>query len=533
MVDISTKQAQIILNKVKKEVKKGRKFEDIAKEYETQMGDKCLYGETDWFLETEMVKSFSNACFYNKPGSIIAAKSRYGWHIIHVLDHQKPEGRYFYTALYWPLKPVTEDKNAALTEASTFINGLKDKKYYDPEVAANRYLKREEQLLISQYQIHDLPGTESQNKWAFKANLYDFSKPFIVGDKAYVIQVVRIVPPGVLPVDIATEFFRVDVANVKIKKYLKQKFNFDELNKLDFKTVSEKLHMQPITIKNVMLTEGNIPQFGTDHYLAGLINAFKVGEESKLILGKQGIFRFKKINETKLNINSYLQTVQRGFVSKIDNHSYIHFLSYFNNLIINQHRDQDSYILVENYEDNLKYDSVASNEMFLAQALFHQKKFKKALYGVDNIKGFDAFVKGKPSKQSRLAKYYAAVCAYNLKQYDDVLKYLHNVNFKDRFVSVISKGLCGDAYLMKGDKTKALEYYRKAEQTKLNYMITPFYLLKMVAIYDSLKDYKHARTILKEIKTKYRMGQVSFNVDDYIAYYDYILEPNVILYKKN
>jgi peptidyl-prolyl cis-trans isomerase C len=70
-------------------LKKGEKFEDLAKKYSLD-GSKDYGGDLGYFSEGEMVPEFSKAAFALKPGEVSPpVKTNFGWHIIKLEDRKK------------------------------------------------------------------------------------------------------------------------------------------------------------------------------------------------------------------------------------------------------------------------------------------------------------------------------------------------------------------------------------------------------------------------------------------------------------
>ncbi len=69
-------------------LKKGEKFEDVAKEVSLD-GSKDYGGDLGYFTAAEMVPAFSKAAFALQPGEISGpVETKYGWHIIKVEDRK-------------------------------------------------------------------------------------------------------------------------------------------------------------------------------------------------------------------------------------------------------------------------------------------------------------------------------------------------------------------------------------------------------------------------------------------------------------
>ncbi len=75
-------------NDIEAKVKKGDKFEDLAKQYSLD-GSKDYGGDLGYFTAPEMVKEFSEAAFKLKVGEVSPpVKTDYGWHVIRMDDRK-------------------------------------------------------------------------------------------------------------------------------------------------------------------------------------------------------------------------------------------------------------------------------------------------------------------------------------------------------------------------------------------------------------------------------------------------------------
>jgi len=80
---------------VLKQVKKGGKFEDLAKKYSEDPGSKDKGGDLSWITQGQTVPEFEKTAFSLGPGQVSElVKTQYGFHIIKVLEketaHTKP-----------------------------------------------------------------------------------------------------------------------------------------------------------------------------------------------------------------------------------------------------------------------------------------------------------------------------------------------------------------------------------------------------------------------------------------------------------
>lgn len=107
---------------VLKELKKGAKFEDLAKKYSEDTQTKDKGGDLGWLTKGQTVPSFEKAAFGTAKGAISdVVKTEYGFHIIKVLDKE--------TAHTLPFEEVKAQLlvNAKANKGEADANALSDK----------------------------------------------------------------------------------------------------------------------------------------------------------------------------------------------------------------------------------------------------------------------------------------------------------------------------------------------------------------------------------------------------------------------
>ena len=83
-------QAEKKIARIQRELKKGKKFEELAKKY-SQGPTSVRGGDLGWFGRGQMVKPFEDAAFNLKPGQVSdPVRTRFGLHLIKVEDYKAP-----------------------------------------------------------------------------------------------------------------------------------------------------------------------------------------------------------------------------------------------------------------------------------------------------------------------------------------------------------------------------------------------------------------------------------------------------------
>ncbi|MDR3129499.1 MAG: hypothetical protein LBU03_04575 [Tannerellaceae bacterium] len=162
----------------------------------------------------------------------------------------------------------------------------------------------------------------------------------------------------------------------------------------------------------------------------------------------------------------------------------------------------------------------AANDLFRAEHFFRQDSFTLALHGNGaDIAGFAKIADEYGSAPSaNLAKGYAAICAYRLGEYETALLFLEDFNTPDDgYFGPVATGLKGDCFANLGEVKKAIGLFEKAARLADNDLLSPTYLKKAAAAYESLEEYDKAASAYARIKEKYYTSREAEDIDKYIT----------------
>ncbi len=168
----------------------------------------------------------------------------------------------------------------------------------------------------------------------------------------------------------------------------------------------------------------------------------------------------------------------------------------------------------------------AQAAIFKAEEYYRMDSLNLALNGNQADKGFLYVIKNYGGTQTgELARYYAGVCYLRLKDFDNAIKYLKEFDTDSKLVQSIAWGRLADAYSEKGDRSKAIDLYKKAgrhfPEEEVNSSEFLFRAAQLLEI-DNKKD--EAIDIYKELKEKFPKSEKGGQADRYI--YRLEVQPN-------
>jgi len=160
----------------------------------------------------------------------------------------------------------------------------------------------------------------------------------------------------------------------------------------------------------------------------------------------------------------------------------------------------------------------AQQQMFTAERYFEKDSFKLALKGDGSYPGLlDIIDEYGSTKSGKLAYYYTGVCYLRNGDYDNAIKYLKDYSGGDKIIASMAIGALGDAYLEKGDKKEALDYYLKAAKQNENDFTTPYFLMKVGMVYEITGEKQKALETYQVVKDKFYKSTEGRKAEKYIA----------------
>lgn len=160
----------------------------------------------------------------------------------------------------------------------------------------------------------------------------------------------------------------------------------------------------------------------------------------------------------------------------------------------------------------------AASAMYKAEIWFQKDSFNLAINGKGDTLGMASVVDQYGSTPSgNLARYYLGVSYIRTGQWDLAIEALEDFDSDDKFLSVMSLGLIGDAYMEKGSVDEAIDYYMKAANKNSNKFTSPMYLKKAAFAEEERGNKEDALKLYEQIKVDYPESQDAAQIDKYIV----------------
>ena len=163
-------------------------------------------------------------------------------------------------------------------------------------------------------------------------------------------------------------------------------------------------------------------------------------------------------------------------------------------------------------------EAKAADAMYVAEKYFANDSSELVLNGDGTSKGVLYIIKEfSGTKAANLAKYYAGMSYYRLKDYNKAIDYLKDFSTNAKQVQAVAYGSIGDAYSELKKNEEAIEYYKKAgTHFPEDEAISSEYLFRAASFLELNGKNDAAIEIYKQIKQNYPKSEKGFSIDKYI-----------------
>ena len=300
--------AEEILN----EARSGADFAKLADEYSEDPSVQTNHGDLGYFKRGDMDPAFEKAAFSGKPGDIIGpVKTRFGLHIIKIVDRKKEDGvekvRASHILLRFNASASTVED--ARDRADEFAQIAKESGF---KVAADRLKYKIEKTppFVKRNFIPGLGLMEGAVEWAFHAEKGEISEPFRAQTGYVVFEVAEIQPAGYRPFE---EVKAICINRIKTEKRKQMardyalKFADAVKSGTPFPQIaaSDEQHILVADTSGYFLFGAPIPKLGRSVDINAAAFALPLNQPSDLLEAQQGYFYIKVLDRTEFNEEEY------------------------------------------------------------------------------------------------------------------------------------------------------------------------------------------------------------------------------------
>ncbi len=318
-------EAEALADSLAEAIRGGSNFAEIANEVSADNASALQGGDLGWFEEGTMVKPFNDAAFDAEVGEIQVVESRFGFHILEVLNRGPEVKKVQVALLERKVEPSSKTYDNIYARAANFAGQNRDYESFQEAAAQRGYNVRvATDLTAFQKNIPGLEYPREMIRWAFEAKENDVSDVFEFGDKYVVAALTEVREEGYAPFESKKAEIELEVKKQKkgekisreIEALMQDHQNLDELARemdllvqeapdLRFATVSiPGAGIEPKVIAAaVVLDENEISKPVTGNngvYVIGVNSITEAGpEELELIRG-----RMLQVNNTQANFQA-------------------------------------------------------------------------------------------------------------------------------------------------------------------------------------------------------------------------------------
>jgi peptidyl-prolyl cis-trans isomerase D len=290
-------EARNLRDSIYKMIEKGGNFVQLAAQYSMDQSNAKDSGNLGWFAKGRMVPEFGDSCFMGKKGDMKKVDSRFGFHIVQILDQTKPIKESNIALVIKAIKPGDATKQIQYNLANDMaypdkkVAGFDAAKHMENFAKQKNLIYRDEPSITeSSKNILNMEGTKQVVKWALGAKRGDISDVFESGDN-YIVAVVTATRPEGIPAleDVRDEAVAAFRRHKKAEKFISE-FNSSLATSKDINGLAAASKLNVGSAQDLSFGSYFVPGAGIEPQLLGTVFGMKVNQLSKPIEGNSGVF---------------------------------------------------------------------------------------------------------------------------------------------------------------------------------------------------------------------------------------------------
>jgi peptidyl-prolyl cis-trans isomerase D len=257
-------------------------------------------GDLGWFPEGQMVKPFSDSCFYGEVGRIMQVPTQFGIHLIEVLEKSRNVKKVKVAYLSRNVEPSSETYQNVYAEAVKFAGLNNTYEKFNAAISEQNLTKRyANDLTPSQKTITGLDQPRALIRWVFEAELYDVSTEiFEIGNKYVVGAVSGIREKGIAPLDQVRAEVEIEVKKNKKAELISDEFKASLASVQNINELAGEMELTVVDANNVNFASVSVPSAGIEPNVIATASVLAPDQLSQPIHGNNGVYVITVTNIT-------------------------------------------------------------------------------------------------------------------------------------------------------------------------------------------------------------------------------------------
>ncbi len=295
----SLDRAHEIADSLLQKIKEGVKFDAVVKAYSADRASIQNGGLYENVVEGQMVPEINDFVFTHKVGDIGIVETKYGVHIVEVMDQRAFEPKVKVAFLKMQILPSQDTYDKVYREAALFRSSIKkpadferlaQEKGYLPRVASN--------LTKGTFTIPGLPSPRNIVHWAYNAKLGEVSNVFDLGNVYVVAKLTKIRPKGYAPLEDVEPYIRQVLVNEKKGDYILNLIKQKNIPTNSLEAFAQAVG-QPVTkASSVPFSSYAITGIGYEPAIFGAFDVMKLNQIFGPVKGKGAVYLVKPTSIT-------------------------------------------------------------------------------------------------------------------------------------------------------------------------------------------------------------------------------------------
>lgn len=317
LLDAQAGQAAfVIADSLKNLIENGANFASLAQTHSTDRATPD--GDLGWFQEGDMVKSFSDSCFYSETGDVKIVFSQFGIHIIKVTNQSRKTKKVQVGVLARNITASDATDQHYYNEASKFRGINKSAEAFVEALKNQEGFRTEQARMLEKdaIRVNNIEESRALIQWGFNSDEGTISPVTRYGDYYVVAIVNKKRDNGFADLADVEGDIRLTLEKEKKGAMLAQQLNEAASNANSIDDLASKLGKTVETATNLRFTSYSLPTAMDEQAVIASAHHLEEGKLSKAIIGKNGVYVITV--DQKSTVDSPLEenTMEKSYIER-------------------------------------------------------------------------------------------------------------------------------------------------------------------------------------------------------------------------